>query len=123
MVQPSDFFDEDAEGKADEIEASGMVWIWRPSEGSGATSWFFLTIAGEAAEQVRVRAPARRGGFGSVPVEARIGATIWRTSLFPSREAGSYLLPLKVAVRRAEALVEGSAVTVVLRVGAHPGKA
>lgn len=123
MVQPSDFFDEDAEGDADEIEASGMVWIWRPAEGSGATSWFFLTIAGAAAEQVRECAPARRGGFGSVPVEARIGATIWRTSLFPSREAGGYLLPLKVAVRRAEALVEGSAVTVVLRVGAHPGKA
>jgi Domain of unknown function (DUF1905) len=42
---------------------------------------------------------------GSLPVNARIGRTEWKTSLFP--KDGSYVLPVKVAVRHAEQLDEG----------------
>ena len=41
-------------------------------------------------------------GFGSVRVEATIGGSTWRTSIFPSDDA--YILPIKKAVREAEGL-------------------
>lgn len=47
-----------------------------------------------------------------VPVTARIGGTEWRTSLFPKE--GRYLVPLKDAVRRAEGIGAGDAVSVRL---------
>ena len=36
-------------------------------------------------------------GWGMIPVQARIGATAWTTSLFP--KDGSYLVPIKTRVR------------------------
>ncbi len=53
-------------------------------------------------------------GWGMVPVTARVGATVWRTSLFP--KDGRYVVPVKAAVRRAEAIEVGDEVTVALRV-------
>ena len=56
-----------------------------------------------------IRAAATNpAAWGSVAVEVTIGKTIWRTSLFPSKAVGGWLLPLKSAVRRAERLNEGA---------------
>ena len=49
-----------------------------------------------------------------IPVLARIGATEWKTSLFA--KDGTYVLPVKVAVRRAEGVDEGDLVAVRLTV-------
>ena len=55
------------------------------------------------------------GGFGSVRVEVTVGETVWRTSLFPSTEAGAYVLPVKKAVRVAEGLVDDAVAEVTIR--------
>ena len=52
-------------------------------------------------------------GWGAIPVQARVGRTDFTTSLFPKDER--YLVPIKVAVRRAEQLALGDRVTVRLR--------
>ncbi len=57
-----------------------------------------------------------RRGFGSVRVEATIGKTSWKTSIFPDSRSGTYLLPLKASVRRAEDLVDGDEITFALSV-------
>jgi len=44
----------------------------------------------------------------------RLGGTQWQTSVFPSKEAGGYLLPVKAAVRKKEGVGEGDVVTVEL---------
>jgi hypothetical protein len=49
--------------------------------------------------------PTLSYGWGCIPVTARIGGTTWTTSLFPKDER--YLVPVKVAVRRAEGLELG----------------
>lgn len=97
---------------------TGRLWRWTSSSGSG--SWHFLTIDGEAGEALSATALMRRleksiGGFGSLKVKAQIGGSLFNTSLFPSRELG-WLLPVKAAVRKAEAIVEGDVVEVVLEV-------
>ena len=57
-----------------------------------------------------------RGGFKSIRVEVRIGATQWRTSLFPEAATGAYVLPVKTSVRRAEDLSADATCEVALRV-------
>ena len=104
----------EAEAADSRISATGQVWQWRASEAPGG--WFFLTVEGQAAAEVRYAALGRMGGFGSVKVTARIGDTEWRTSLFPHRESGGFLLPLKAEVRRREAIETGQAVTVDLTI-------
>jgi Domain of unknown function (DUF1905) len=90
-------------------QTSGTVWIWRGS-GNGPppkAAWYFLNLTGEVAAAIRSASAGRTGGFGSVRVDATIGGTSWQTSLFSDRANGAYMLPLKAAVRRAEALEEG----------------
>jgi hypothetical protein len=54
--------------------------------------------------------------WGQVPVHVTIGGTGFTIALFPGD--GRYLVPVKVAVRRAEAIGEGAIVEVVLRLNA-----
>jgi hypothetical protein len=96
------------------IEAQARLWRWQSATGPAA--WYFLTIEGAAADAIRVAAMGgqwldRRPGFGSAKVHATIGATSWRTSVFPDRTSGGWLLPVKKAVRDAEGLVEGEMVS------------
>ncbi len=98
------------------IEHSGPLWRWTGGNGG---SWHFLSIDGAAGDALSATALMRRlektlGGFGSLKVEARIGDTIFATSVFPSK-TDDWILPVKAAVRKAEGIVEGDAVTVVLQ--------
>ena len=70
-------------------------------------------LDGATAQAIRMHA-ANAAAWGSVYVEATIGATTWRTSLFPSKQVGGWLLPLKAAVRKAEKIAEGSVIEAVL---------
>ena len=56
------------------------------------------------------KANGLRGGFGSLRVEAVIGATRWQTTL--NSQDGGYSLPIKKAVRVAENLQERATVAV-----------
>jgi hypothetical protein len=79
----------------------------------------FVVLDGELGEAVSAHELARRlergrrRGFNSVKVSAAIGATRWRTSLFP-RKSGGWFLPIKKPVRLAEGLAEGEPVEVML---------
>ncbi len=98
----------------DEFEAE--LWVWSAKEGTDGTSWVFLTVPEDVSDEVRDRGGPPRG-FGSVRVEATIGATTWRTSVFPNGgDEGTFALPLKKAVRKAEGLEVGDAARVSLRV-------
>lgn len=102
------------EGSAGPWTVRGPVWLWQGSDGAPAKgSWYFLTIDGETAQGIRANA-MNAAAWGSVQVEATIGVTTWRTSLFPSKAHGGWLLPLKAGVRKAETIVEGSVVEAVL---------
>ena len=92
------------------MEFTSPLW-----EHHGEGAWVFVTLPVDVSEEVRLLAGEPRG-FGSVRVEASVGATTWRTSVFPDRASGCFLLPVKKAVRRAEGVDAGDPVTVRLRV-------
>jgi hypothetical protein len=87
--------------------------VW---EHEGPASWFFVSLPDDLADDILETHGARAKGFGSIRVEVTIGATRWQTSLFPDSKRRTYLLPVKAAVRRAEALDAGVVATIELRV-------
>ncbi len=77
---------------------SAALW-----EYGGEASWVFVTLPRDHADEIADLAPDA-AGFGSVKVKVSTGATEWSTSLFPSKELRSYVLPVKRAVRERESL-------------------
>jgi uncharacterized protein DUF1905 len=80
----------------------------------GPEPWHFVSLPPEVSDDIRAKFGGQAAGFGSIKVEAVVGSTRWTTSLFPDKTRGTYLLPVKKAVRVAENLVDGDAATVSL---------
>jgi hypothetical protein len=87
------------------------LWRW-----SANASWVFLTVPPEASDEIDDHRGASARGFGAIKVKVRIGASAWRTSIFPSTAHGGYVLPVKKAVRIAEGVGVDDDVTVLLDV-------
>jgi hypothetical protein len=87
------------------------LWIW---DARRDDSWTFVSLPAEASEEIQDLARGPRRGFGSLRVRVTIGDTTWTTSIFPDTAQGSYALPIKRAVRTAEALQVGDIATVTV---------
>lgn len=83
------------------------LWVW-PGE---KAAWRFVTVPKADSEKLR-KTIKLKNGFGSIRVSAKVGKTAWDTSIFPDSKSGTYLLPVKATVRRAEGLEDGEAVDV-----------
>ena len=94
------------------IEFEGDIFRWDARDDA---SWYFTSVPPELSKDIR-EIPRPYRGFGSVRVRAAVGGSEWATSIFPSSSEGTYVLPLKKAVRDAEGLVEGGTVVVRLDV-------
>jgi hypothetical protein len=88
---------------------SARLIAWR-----GPAPFVFAPIPEDLIPDVRYAAREASYGWGVVPVTASIGATVFTTSLFPRQ--GGYLLPIKVAVQRAEGIEVGDQVAVIMEI-------
>ena len=87
--------------------------VW---EHDGTAAWFFIELPDSMADDVEEAFGGAAGGFGSIRVAVTIGTTTWKTSLFPDTKRGTYVLPVKKAVRVAEGLEHGTRTGVKLTV-------
>jgi len=94
----------------DEIVFEAEIIEWR-----GPAPFLFAVVPDEHIGAIRYAAMTESYGWGVVPVVATVGDTLFATSLFP--RDGGYLLPVKVAVQRAEAVGLGDRIAVRMRVG------
>lgn len=92
------------------FEFSALLWLY-----GGKATWHFLTLPFDVTDQIDEVTKESTRGFGSVRVQATIGATTWATSIFPDNKRKSFILPVKAAVRKAEGLADGDACRVTLR--------
>ena len=90
-----------------ELEFSGDVWLWR-----GPAPHHFVWVPEDDAAQIEDVAAAVTYGWGMIPVTVQLGGSTWTTSLWP--KDGGYIVPLKLAVRRAEAVDVGDTVKIRL---------
>lgn len=88
------------------------LWLY-----SGGGAWHFLTLPVEVGAGLKAMT-GRTPGWGSIRVVVTVGETRWRTSVFPDRKSGSFLLPVKADVRRAEGLAAGDTAHVTLEIEA-----
>jgi hypothetical protein len=92
------------------FEFSGPVFEWR-----GPAPYFYVALPADDADEIREIAAALTYGWGVIPVTVEIGYTEWTTSLFPKE--GTYLVPLKDTVRKAEGIEPGATVEVRVSIG------
>jgi len=87
--------------------------LWRYP---GADGWHFVSPPPEISTDITDISTGIRRGFGSVRVAVTVGSTSWRTSIFPDSKTGTYLLPVKKAVRVAERLEVGDQIKAQLEI-------
>lgn len=90
---------------------TGTVWLWQ-----GDSPWHFVSLPEDVADEIADLMEGRLRGFGSVRVEVAAPDFTWRTSIFPDRKSGTYILPLKKLAREHLGCGEGSRVTLTLTV-------
>lgn len=96
------------------------LWLY-----PGEAGWHFLTLPPDVADDIAEQDVGNKA-FGSVKVTADIGGHSWQTALFPDANAGSYLLPVKKAVRTKAGISAGDRVEVRLELqpdGTQPAEA
>ena len=92
------------------MEFQGFLW-----EHDSVGAWCFVTLPAELSDDLALTAGPPTA-FGSIRVEVQVGGSVWRTSIFPDKSSGSYVLPVRKSVRRAEDLEVGDRVHVRLEV-------
>ena len=92
-----------------ELEITGEVWFWK-----GPSPYHFVSVPDEESAALESVSSRVSYGWGMIPVAGSVGRTRFTTALWP--KDGGYVVPLKDAVRRAEALELGDVVTVRLSV-------
>ncbi len=82
----------------------------------GMDAWFFAYVDKKQAALITTKHGKVKRGFGSIKVTVTLGTSKWKTSIFPDKHSGTYLLPLKSQIRRAEGIDAGDTVNFVLEI-------
>jgi len=82
------------------------VWLW-----PGQNAWHFITLGEEFSLKI-----LKNGVKGMIPIEAQIGDTVWKTSLFPHKMSKGYILCLKKDIRKKEGIFEGDEIKISIKI-------
>jgi hypothetical protein len=82
----------------------------------GMNAWRFLALPKRQAKEIKEKFGGGAKGWGSLPVSVTIRKTNWKTSIFPDKKSGTYILPLKAKVRKAENIFDDSTVTFTIKI-------
>ena len=91
------------------LEFSGEIFHWK-----GPAPFYFVKVPDEESDMIAAVSALATYGWGVIPVTVVAGKTEWTTALFP--KDGSYLVPMKVSVRKAERLELGDNVDLRLSI-------
>ena len=81
----------------------------------GMAAWRFLVLPIIDGREIKEKYGKNARGFGSLPVLVKVGKTEWKTSIFPEKQSGSYVLPLKIKIRQIEEIDDDSNVTFTIK--------
>ncbi|MBY6241450.1 DUF1905 domain-containing protein [Methylosinus sp. Sm6] len=76
-----------------QILVRGKIWKY-PGKGG----WCFVSLGDGDSKSLKDEKRIGRTAYGFVPVTATLGSSVWKTTLFPSKD-GPYLLAIKGEVR------------------------
>jgi hypothetical protein len=90
-----------------EVTFTGPVIEWR-----GPAPYHFVAVPEDEAALIESVSAGITYGWGMIPADVTIGETTWYTALWPRQ--GSYVVPLKARLRKAEGIELDDVVTVRL---------
>jgi hypothetical protein len=73
----------------------------------GPSGWCFVTIPKSTAKRIRALYQNSEEGWGRLKTTVTVGSSCWKTFIWFDTKSGSYLLPVKVAIRKKELLAIG----------------
>jgi hypothetical protein len=88
-----------------ELDVTGTIIEWR-----GPAPFWFLPISEDDSAMIDELKPMLTYGWGCIPVTCILGRTTFTTSIMP--RDGVYMVPLKVAVRKAENVAREAPITI-----------
>lgn len=86
------------------VNFKGKIFYWK-----GPAPHYFVRLPEAESNWIKSLEKRLTYGWGCISVEAKVGVSEFQTSLIP--KDGFYLLPIKLAVRKAENLQDGDEVT------------
>jgi hypothetical protein len=92
--------------KKTQYKMRSKVWLY-----PGMAGWHFITVPKKKSEEIKKKYGKNAKGWGSIPVKVSIGGTTWLTSIFPDKRSGTYVLPIKAAVRKKEEIMDTDTIT------------
>ena len=78
--------------------------------------WHFISVPKKESAIIKELFGKSARGWGSLPVEVQIRKTLWKTSIFPDKKMGEYLLPLKADVRKREQIYAGDKIAFTITI-------
>lgn len=94
-----------------EFKFISEMWVY-PGE---SANWHFVSVPRDVAREIKAKYGKSARGWGSLQVEVTMGKSRWKSSIFPDKKSGTYLLPVKAAIRTAEGIREGDKISVLIK--------
>lgn len=98
------------------LEYSFRARVWKYK---GTAGWHFVTLPKMLSKKIRRNHGLSEEGWGRLKATAKTGTSKWDTAIWFDTRAGSYLLPLKAAVRKGEGIKTDAQISVVLKLRAE----
>ncbi len=93
------------------FEFSATLWQYGTSG-----SWYFVSLPVDLSREIREHSKWLEEGWGRMKVKAAIGDTAWDTAIWFDTKRQTYLLPLKVEIRRKEKIEPNQQISVILSI-------
>ncbi len=94
-----------------------VVWTGGGQGKDNSGAWRFARVPENISEKIKEMQKGKlRRGWGAVYVRVKIKKSEWKTSIFPDKRSGTYLLPLKKEIRYEENLYDGIEINVSIEV-------
>lgn len=97
-----------------EFTVKAIVWKWASFDSPGMAGdggWCFITLGNDIYENLR---KVYKKGF--VRIEAKVGKSVWKTSLFPHTKDKTYLLCILKKIRKIEQIYPGDEIRVKIEI-------
>ena len=85
--------------------------VWQHSFAGG---WYFVSLPENLSKEIRETLKLEEEGWGRLKATAEIGKSQWKTAIWFDTKRNTYLLPVKVEIRKKENIEAGKIVAVIV---------
>lgn len=85
------------------------VWVY-----DGPGSWYFVSLPIDFSKEIRENLKSEEEGWGRLKATAKVGATEWKTAIWFDTKRKTYILPLKLEIRKKEQIIAGQTITIYI---------